>query len=93
MNWDTVSAKWTQVKGGVKSKWSKLTDDDIGMLQGKREHLIGKIAERYGLLKEEAGKQVDEWAHSLGAELDAASKKVDASIQAAKDKTHKPAAP
>lgn len=76
--------KWSHMKGGVKSKWAKLTDDDIGMLEGKREHLIGKIVERYGVLKEDATKQVDEWAHTLGQELDAVSAKVDESTKAAK---------
>jgi uncharacterized protein YjbJ (UPF0337 family) len=90
MNWDTISAKWTQVKGGVKSKWAKLNDDDVGMLEGKRDHLIGKIVERYGVLKEEAARQVDDWAHTLGAELDSVSAKVDASTKAARERpTHK----
>jgi uncharacterized protein YjbJ (UPF0337 family) len=86
MNWDAVSGNWSQVKGGVKSKWAKLTDDDIGMLDGKREHLVGKIVERYGVLKEEAAKQVDEWAHTLGKELDAVSAKLEESTKAAKEK-------
>ncbi len=89
MNWDAISGKWSQVKSGVKSKWSQLTDDDIGMLEGKREHLIGKIVERYGVLKEEAAKQVDDWAHTVGVELDAASAKVDASTKAAKARANK----
>ena len=89
MNWDIISGKWSQLKGGLKSKWSKLTDDDIGMLDGKREHLVGKLVERYGVLKEEAEKQVDAWAHTLGAEIDAASAKIAASTKAAKDKTQK----
>jgi hypothetical protein len=59
------------------------------MLQGKREHLIGKIVERYGVLKDDAEKQVDEWAHTVGVELDAASAKVEASTKAAKARAQK----
>jgi uncharacterized protein YjbJ (UPF0337 family) len=86
MSWDVVSGKWAEVKGGVKSKWAKLTDDDVGMLDGKRDHLIGKIVERYGVLKEDAATQVDEWARALGTKLDAASASVAASTDAAKAK-------
>jgi uncharacterized protein YjbJ (UPF0337 family) len=66
MNWTQFEGKWAQVKGEVRSKWSKLTDDDIGNLEGKRERLTGKLVERYGLAKEEAEKQLDKWIGSLG---------------------------
>jgi uncharacterized protein YjbJ (UPF0337 family) len=61
MNWDQIEGQWGQLKGQVKSKWSKLTDDDVTNLSGKKETLIGKLQERYGILKDEAEKQVDEW--------------------------------
>ena len=70
MNWDIVEGKWRQVKGDLKSKWAKLTDDDVGKLDGKRETLVGKLVERYGILKDEAEQQVDEWAEGLGKKID-----------------------
>lgn len=61
MNWDIVEGKWEQLKSQVKSQWAKLTDDDISNISAKREHLVGKIQERYGVMKDDAERQVDEW--------------------------------
>jgi uncharacterized protein YjbJ (UPF0337 family) len=61
MNWDQVTGKWNQVKGSVKEKWGKLTDDDLQVIAGKRDLLIGKIQERYGITKENAEEQVAQW--------------------------------
>ena len=44
MNWDQVSGNWKQFKGKVKEKWGKLTDDDLDVINGKRDQLIGKTA-------------------------------------------------
>jgi uncharacterized protein YjbJ (UPF0337 family) len=57
MNWDQVAGNWKQFKGLVKEKWGKLTDDDLDVVAGKRDQLIGKIQERYGISKEEAQKE------------------------------------
>jgi uncharacterized protein YjbJ (UPF0337 family) len=61
MNWDQVKGQWKQVKGKVQQQWGKLTDDDLDVIDGKREEFVGKIQERYGIEKEEAEKQVNEW--------------------------------
>jgi uncharacterized protein YjbJ (UPF0337 family) len=61
MNSDQLNGKWKQVKGSVKEHWGKLTDDDIEVIDGKTDQLIGKIQERYGIAREAAEKQVDEW--------------------------------
>lgn len=61
MNWDEVEGKWKQVRGLVKEKWGKLTDDDLDVMTGKKEQLIGKVQERYGITKEEAQRQIEGW--------------------------------
>lgn len=61
MNWDEAAGKWNQFKGSVKEKWGKLTDDDLTMIAGSRDRLVGKIQERYGITKERAEEQVKEW--------------------------------
>jgi uncharacterized protein YjbJ (UPF0337 family) len=61
MNSDQLQGKWKQVKGAVKEKWGKLTDDDIDVIDGKSDQLVGKIQERYGIARDVAQKQVDEW--------------------------------
>jgi uncharacterized protein YjbJ (UPF0337 family) len=70
MNSDQLEGKWKQVKGEVREKWGKLTDDDIHVIAGRREQLIGRIQERYGLAKEEATRQVDAFVKNLNAQPD-----------------------
>ena len=65
MNWERVEGQWHQLKGEPKQKWAKLTDDDLKHVGGKREQLIGKLQERYGVMKEEAERQVNEWVAKL----------------------------
>ena len=48
MNKQTMEGNWMQVKGKVRETWGKLTDDDVDVIAGKRDQLIGKIKERYG---------------------------------------------
>lgn len=64
MNWDTIKGNWQQLTGDIKAKWGDLTDDEIKEAEGNREKLIGKIQERYGVAREEAERQVDEFAAS-----------------------------
>lgn len=61
MNKDEIGGNWKQFKGTVKEKWGKLTDDDMTVIEGKRDQLVGKIQERYGSSKEEAEKEVVDW--------------------------------
>ncbi|MCM2563750.1 CsbD family protein [Lutimaribacter sp. EGI FJ00015] len=62
MNWDSIKGKWKQTTGSAKAKWGELTDDDLQQVNGEREKLVGKVQEKYALGKEEAEKQVDDWA-------------------------------
>ena len=61
MNEDTLKGKWLQVKGSVRERWGKLTDDDMDQIQGGAEQLIGRVQERYGIAKDAAKREVDEW--------------------------------
>jgi len=64
MNSDTLQGKWKQAKGAIKERWGKLTDDDLDVINGQRDQLVGRVQERYGFEKDQAQKQVDEWMHS-----------------------------
>ncbi len=65
MNWDQIEGKWKQMKGEVKQKWGKLTDDDLDVIAGKREKLVGRLQERYGMARNEAEKQCDDWCNTV----------------------------
>ena len=69
MNWEQIKGNWTKAKGKVRQQWGKLTDDDLDVIGGEREKLVGKIQERYGIAKEEAEKQIASWNPPSGAEV------------------------
>ena len=59
MNWDQVEGRWDAFKGQLRTKWAKLTDDDIEAGRGRRETLVGKIQERYGDAKDAIERELD----------------------------------
>jgi uncharacterized protein YjbJ (UPF0337 family) len=67
MNWDQVEGKWKQLKGDVRKQWGKLTDDDLEYMAGSRDNFVGRLQERYGVAREEAQKQADEWLKARDA--------------------------
>ena len=66
MNWDQLEGKWKQLTGSVRARWGKLTDDDLQMIGGHKDQLVGRIQERYGIHKEQAEQQVEDWNRTLG---------------------------
>lgn len=70
MNTDTLKGNLTQLKGQMRVKWGKLTDDDLEQIAGNKDILVGKLQERYGHAKDAASKDVDEFYKNL----DSASK-------------------
>ena len=65
MNEDRIKGQWKQLAGKLKSKWGKLTDDDLRQTEGDSEYLVGKVQERYGIARDVAEKQVKEFQRSL----------------------------
>lgn len=72
MNSDQFEGQWKQLKGKVKQRWGKLTDDDLTTLSGKKDELVGRIQQRYGITREQAEKEADEWATASSADLNRA---------------------
>lgn len=65
MNWDLIQGNWKQFSGKVQGKWGKLTNDHMDVMAGKRDQLAGKIQEIYGIGKDEANRQIDEFSASI----------------------------
>jgi uncharacterized protein YjbJ (UPF0337 family) len=65
MNWDRIEGNWKQIKGQVHQKWGKLTNDDLEVIQGKRTELSGRLQQRYGLAKDEAERQIEDWIKTM----------------------------
>ncbi len=70
MNENTLEGNWKQAKGKVREQWGKLTNDDLDVINGKREQLVGKIQERYGKARDEVEREVKEWerTNNFGSE-------------------------
>jgi uncharacterized protein YjbJ (UPF0337 family) len=61
MNWDVIQGQWKQMKGKVKEQWGKLTNDDLDVIDGKKDQLVGTLQKRYGYAKDQAQKEVEEF--------------------------------
>ncbi|MBL0156203.1 MAG: CsbD family protein [Bryobacterales bacterium] len=61
MNNDILTGNWKQFKGNMLEQWGKLTDDDLDVAAGRRDQIVGKLQERYGLAKDEAERQIKEF--------------------------------
>ena len=64
MNQDRIQGRWKQLKGKVKEQWGRLTDDDLDVIAGRRDQLLGRIQQRHGVAKDEADRQVRTWEKS-----------------------------
>ncbi|MFT3836567.1 MAG: CsbD family protein [Myxococcaceae bacterium] len=65
MNWDQIKGQMQQVQGKLKSKWAKLTDDDLMLLKGKKDIFLGRLQERTGMKKEEAERELDSFLNDM----------------------------
>jgi len=65
MNWDQVAGNWKQFTGKVREKWGKLTDNDLTIIAGKKDQLAGLLQKRYGMAKDAAERELDEFANTL----------------------------
>ncbi|MCX6116516.1 MAG: CsbD family protein [Proteobacteria bacterium] len=65
MNWDQIEGEWKQFRGAIREKWAKLTDDDLDLISGKKERLLGKIQSHYGYKKEAAETELNEFISSI----------------------------
>ncbi|MGH9255906.1 MAG: CsbD family protein [Vicinamibacterales bacterium] len=63
-----MRGQWTQIKGRVREQWGKLTNDDLDQIQGRAEQLVGRVQERYGIARDEAKRQVDDWLRNTRME-------------------------
>jgi uncharacterized protein YjbJ (UPF0337 family) len=66
VNEDVLKGQWKQLQGRVRRQWGKLTDDDVALIKGDRDILLGKIQEHYGRTRAEAMKDLDSWLQAEG---------------------------
>jgi len=61
MDWKRIEGNWKRFRSKVKDKWGKLSDDDLDVINGRRDRLEGKIQQRYGFATDHVSKEVDDW--------------------------------
>ena len=64
MNWEALKGNWTQLRGRIRMQWGRLTDDQLDVIEGRREMLLGKLQEAYGMTEQQAEQQVGAWENS-----------------------------
>ncbi|HET7202356.1 MAG TPA: CsbD family protein [Steroidobacteraceae bacterium] len=64
MNWEALKGSWTQLRGRIRMQWGRLTDDQLDVIEGRRDLLLGKLQETYGVTEEEADAQVTAWENA-----------------------------
>ena len=65
MNWDQIEGNWKEIKGKARASWGEITDDELTQVGGKKDQLVGKLQQKYGLEREEAERRADDWADGL----------------------------
>jgi uncharacterized protein YjbJ (UPF0337 family) len=66
MNWDRMEGEWKQRRGRAMHHWGKVMNDDLAAIAGKSEEFVGRLQERYGIAREEADRQVEEFKRTIG---------------------------
>jgi uncharacterized protein YjbJ (UPF0337 family) len=61
MNWDRIEGKWKQVSGSAKEKWGRAINNQWDITEGRRSRRAGEMQEAYGIGKEQAQRQLQEW--------------------------------
>lgn len=69
MNKDKIVGEWHKLKGQLKQKWGKLTDDDLTQINGKREELLGRLQNRYGYAKDKAEEELSSFEKSISTKF------------------------
>lgn len=65
MNEDKIEGQWKQLRGKLKTRWGKLTDDDLDVAEGNTDYLAGKLQERYGIARDEAREQLRDFERGI----------------------------
>jgi uncharacterized protein YjbJ (UPF0337 family) len=63
MNQDRIQGRWKQIKGKIREHWGRLTDDDLDVIAGRRDQLLGRIQQRHGLARD-AQPREGSWDHT-----------------------------
>src|SRR6478609_1392953 len=69
MDWNAIEEMWKETKTKIQAKWSKLTDEDLDLIGGRRDRLEIKIHQRYGFAPSHVSKEIDDWVRWQAPEV------------------------
>jgi uncharacterized protein YjbJ (UPF0337 family) len=55
-----IEGSWNETKGKLKQKFAMLTDNDVLLVEGKRDEMLGRLQSKLGKTKEEMNKIISE---------------------------------
>ena len=64
MNPEIFRGRWNELKGDIRTRWGKLTDDDVMQVQGQAEKMIGMLQQRYGYKREQAEQEINDFLNT-----------------------------
>jgi uncharacterized protein YjbJ (UPF0337 family) len=64
MSWESIKGNWTELRGRIRMRWGRLTDDYLEVIEGRREVLLGQLQHAYGMTAEQAERQLNDSEHS-----------------------------
>ncbi len=67
MNNDILEGNWKQFKENILEQWGKLTGDELDIAAGRRDQFSGKLQEHYGIGKDVAEKQIEDFEERYAA--------------------------
>ena len=62
---DALRRTWPDSGRRVKDRWSRLTDDDVTSIEGKSDHLVSRLEQRYGYARERAERECQTFVDEL----------------------------
>jgi len=73
LNQEQINGKWTEIKGGLRNLWGKLTDDELEKIKGNIQSVSGTVQGKYG----ETNDSITKTLHTL---MDSFDNKTDKSL-------------
>lgn len=70
MDWDRISGNWAHWRARIRERWGRLTSDELDQVAGRRDQLVGRIQQAYGLGRDEAERQLRNWERNLAVEVE-----------------------
>jgi|SRR5688572_11728090 uncharacterized protein YjbJ (UPF0337 family) len=70
MDWDRISGNWAHWRDRIRERWGRLTNDELDGVAGRRDQLVRRIQNAYGIAPGEAERQLRNWERNLAVEVE-----------------------